>query len=408
MIAFDEFLIAQEFVEPINSKQISVTDAYTYYWSYVEDKKIWGLEELADDECRALLIDWHPVLMQLVPYLELPRAKEVVRVIRKPYFKVKKMIHGRDYNPMIDNLFSAFELMDNFDNKKPTKKIVSEMIRLSESYFHGFQHDALDRIALVGENVIPFELAQEFFDSITYLGDLYSEQWVYHLKGRKDLKKLDLTKNREIVEDYSNRFIADVDELTNILLKIGTSESKALIKNYLKSPTNFGWRTDAFKMIDKNKDLYPLAADLYHEYEQELKLHINSDGSFRAYFGINHTKSTFLRPPPAKDIGLFIPFVNADGSVDGKEVFNNNLNLDYNDPHNEFNVLRVIAERLGIRKLFPLLHGREIVGRNNFALLRSPVMRAIYTTHQYFKPYGYAAPEKFSFPKPSLFQSCQE
>ncbi|MEE9525788.1 MAG: HEAT repeat domain-containing protein [Candidatus Woesearchaeota archaeon] len=128
MLAFDEFLIAQEFTDAINNDEISIEDAYNHYWSYKEDKELWGLEDLA--ECRAILPDWSPILTYMVSELNEDKAAELAELVSNSYLSADKILTDEDYNPFFDNGLLALRLinvkeLDNHPSKEGLYKAFS-------------------------------------------------------------------------------------------------------------------------------------------------------------------------------------------------------------------------------------------------------------------------------------------
>jgi hypothetical protein len=98
-----DFFLAKSFAEKINSEKLSVNDAYVNYWSYVEDKELWGLENLADDDCRAVLPDLKSSLSYLFQMLNKNDSEEFLQIFRAAHLKSKLVLDEDNYLPFSED-----------------------------------------------------------------------------------------------------------------------------------------------------------------------------------------------------------------------------------------------------------------------------------------------------------------
>jgi hypothetical protein len=97
MLSLAEQSVAEEFAVEINSGRLSVQDAYRNFWSYEEDAKLWGLPQ--DQEWRALMPAWNPILLQMAGILDEDKAQELVDVVGESYVKANLVLSEESYNP---------------------------------------------------------------------------------------------------------------------------------------------------------------------------------------------------------------------------------------------------------------------------------------------------------------------
>jgi hypothetical protein len=102
---YKEYFLAKFFADRINNNKLSIKDAYQKFWSYVEDKKLWDLEKLSDDECRALLPAWNNVLLYLAGMLKAEKARTFVSIASRSYKVAEKKLNSEEYNPFFDNIY---------------------------------------------------------------------------------------------------------------------------------------------------------------------------------------------------------------------------------------------------------------------------------------------------------------
>jgi len=117
MFSLGEELVAEDFAAEINSGRLSVETAWRDYWSYVEDKELWGLEGLADDDYRAILPPWRKTLFSLAALLKKEKAGELVEVLSKNYFTAKKALQDNHYNPFFWDLYASLRILGLSDIK---------------------------------------------------------------------------------------------------------------------------------------------------------------------------------------------------------------------------------------------------------------------------------------------------
>lgn len=115
---YRDFFIAKYFAEEINSGRMSVKDAYVNYWSYVEDKKLWGLEALDDEDCRALLPAWKNIFPFLVEQLNYDKIHELTRYISKNYLHALEKLSDGVYNPFEEDIYFLVELAANITDEQ--------------------------------------------------------------------------------------------------------------------------------------------------------------------------------------------------------------------------------------------------------------------------------------------------
>ena len=95
-----DFFLASWFAEHINSGQLSIEDAYRDYWSYVEDKELWGLADLANDGCRAILPAWKNVLSYLLSQLNLDNQTSMMQILTFSYFNARPILE--ENTPLVE------------------------------------------------------------------------------------------------------------------------------------------------------------------------------------------------------------------------------------------------------------------------------------------------------------------
>ncbi|MDP2749768.1 MAG: hypothetical protein Q8O89_02970 [Nanoarchaeota archaeon] len=122
MVSFNEQLVAQEFADEINSGRISVRDAYNYFWSYEEDKELWGVGG------RALLPAWQTIMLAVASTLKQEKAQELVEIVNESYFHARIETGKQRYNPFLANLFFAAKRVGHTNiHKKSINKIVEAL-----------------------------------------------------------------------------------------------------------------------------------------------------------------------------------------------------------------------------------------------------------------------------------------
>jgi hypothetical protein len=99
MVSMQEQMVAQEFAREINFGRLSVEDAYIYFWSYVEDKKLWDLVGMEDDDCRSLLPEWKVTVGLINRMIPEDKRKELSDVLTNSYKKAKQVLGRKRYNP---------------------------------------------------------------------------------------------------------------------------------------------------------------------------------------------------------------------------------------------------------------------------------------------------------------------
>lgn len=146
MISLNELFVAEEFAREINSGRLTVKDAYLNFWSYIEDKKLWDLENLHDDDCRVVLPAWENTLYHITSLLNVNSAEELVDIIAKPYFLSRSYFSDKEYNPFSNGCRLAAKLTSN--NEDLRKKESNFMNTLLSLVFEGVPtHEVLDYIA---------------------------------------------------------------------------------------------------------------------------------------------------------------------------------------------------------------------------------------------------------------------
>jgi len=111
-VPFNEELTAELFAEDINAGQLSIEDTYKYFWSYEEDAELWGLQDLCDDDCRALLPTWRNLVSNIGSSIENDKVKEFVEVVIDSYIHTKQKFLGEEYNPFLGELLFITRIID--------------------------------------------------------------------------------------------------------------------------------------------------------------------------------------------------------------------------------------------------------------------------------------------------------
>jgi len=106
-----DFFLAMRYAAMINSGELTVDAAWRTDWSYVEDKELWDLESLTDDNCRQLHPSFRNVLYFLSGTLDEDKSVELFTVLSKNYFKVQEQLSPNDYNSMSADLCFACHLV---------------------------------------------------------------------------------------------------------------------------------------------------------------------------------------------------------------------------------------------------------------------------------------------------------
>ena len=118
MFSFQEQLTAQKFAKEINSGKLSVEDAYRYFWSYEEDKELWGLPE--GQECMALLPRYKNMLGYIINDLDSRKASELVDIIDRTYQDHEN--HFYHYNPFSEDHDFSVQLNINSRHYADSKR----------------------------------------------------------------------------------------------------------------------------------------------------------------------------------------------------------------------------------------------------------------------------------------------
>ncbi len=130
---WQEYFTAKYFAERINSGELSVKDCWLNYWSYPEDKELWELEALADEECRGLLPRWQSILLDLAEMLEVDKCNELLDNLAESYFRCEEILGSREphYNPFSDNLLFAAKVV----GKHPESDFL-DIKKIKDELFH--------------------------------------------------------------------------------------------------------------------------------------------------------------------------------------------------------------------------------------------------------------------------------
>jgi hypothetical protein len=92
MFSLGEELVAEEFTRHINSGWLSISEAYNNYWSYVEDKRLWGLEQWDDISCRCLLPGWERIIISTAQKIDNSKIVELLDVISQDYMLYERKL----------------------------------------------------------------------------------------------------------------------------------------------------------------------------------------------------------------------------------------------------------------------------------------------------------------------------
>jgi HEAT repeat protein len=147
-----EFFAAKYFADKINSGLLSVDEAYRDYWTYVEDKALWRLEDLSDDECRVLLPAYRPMLPHFASFVQQEKFGNLVEIIGNNYLKCKEHLHAQQSNPLADDLFLVVGQVGQAGIGIIDKVLEILEITSRDSFRENRQETArcLDRIARLG------------------------------------------------------------------------------------------------------------------------------------------------------------------------------------------------------------------------------------------------------------------
>ncbi|MDP2749993.1 MAG: HEAT repeat domain-containing protein, partial [Nanoarchaeota archaeon] len=249
MVSFNEQLTAQEFAAEINSGRLSVREAYDNFWSYEEDKELWGVEG------KSLLPDCKKVLIGTATMLESEKCHELISIVAESYFNTKKdgQENGqiRIYSPFISDLVLASKLITN----DPRKEIIK----------NDFVTDEISRLASecwIGDDL--FDVSVDVSDSplIKYM--------VWHAVGQNDMRLLD-----KIEKIGQNAIPALINYMTDkstcrrshpmsVLANIGGEKVFQFLMDYAKNRNNTK-REYAAEHLGKfnDKKAVPLLIELY-------------------------------------------------------------------------------------------------------------------------------------------------
>ncbi len=126
---FEEFFLARWFADQINNGELTVGEAWNDYLSYQEDKKIWGLEDLTDKECRAFRPEIKNTLVFLVGMMDEEKSTEIIDTLSKGYLKAEEKLDDYGYNPFFNNLILASNLVKESGIEEGFDQITDALIK---------------------------------------------------------------------------------------------------------------------------------------------------------------------------------------------------------------------------------------------------------------------------------------
>ncbi|MDP2749769.1 MAG: HEAT repeat domain-containing protein [Nanoarchaeota archaeon] len=235
MISFNEQLVAQEFADEIKSGRLSVRDAYNNFWSYEEDKELWGVEG------RALLPAWQKVIMSMGPVLEKGRLDELVKVVSDDYFKTKSNFKKRQYNPFLSDLSLASQFVVFMEETNPEVHHLMDEMRLKiKSKCETQAREILTSFVKVGEKSLP------------YLMEYISNQKNSHLDfALNALGEIGSKKSLDFLVKYiSDSSNSHINRAIVALGKIGDESILPLLREFLLDE-KCSYQEQVFHAIDK-------------------------------------------------------------------------------------------------------------------------------------------------------------
>jgi hypothetical protein len=195
--SFQDVLTANQFALEINSGQLSIKDAWMHYWSYTEDKKLWQLEDLADDCCRSALPSALQIIKFTIPLIDRSRAKELYALVTNSYF--------------------VLEERKKSDAAKKTVSRRSFLSRIAKMIKLGKSHEEISKKEDYRFN--PF--LDTMFSFFAYIADVAKDEDIKHITDLV-VDSIENTKD----EVLPNRYFFDIlgrignMEATNALLRI--------------------------------------------------------------------------------------------------------------------------------------------------------------------------------------------
>ncbi len=188
-VPFDEEITVELFANEINLGRLSVRDAYINFWSYVEDKELWGLERFEDEDLRAILPAWDSILVSMSHLLSEDNLNKFLEEIVKPYFAVKEVqrffgpsySNAQDYNPFVHNLAIATAILSQSKRDVHNVDLVKKILIEIES--------GLPAAGFAINNVDRDQVVEGVYSAVGYnkdiVGHLYSKAEFFGI-NRKD------------------------------------------------------------------------------------------------------------------------------------------------------------------------------------------------------------------------------
>jgi hypothetical protein len=151
MLSLGEELVAEEFAQEINAGRISIEDAYKHFWSYVEDKELWGLNVLSDEDCRALLPAWRNVFIDLFEIIDYNLKIKFSYLTTKNSFNFQSLFGQskifEHYSPFEDDLFLTARLfLSNFNQNQSLHEDCLAQLPLDLLEYMNLFYDNLKRV----------------------------------------------------------------------------------------------------------------------------------------------------------------------------------------------------------------------------------------------------------------------
>ena len=151
MFSFQEQLTAQKFAKDINSGRISVEYAYMHFWSYEEDRDLWGLPK--GSESRNLLPAWKNIVLKVYNLCDRSKKDAMFDAITRSYLdtrgKLEKTSVKLDqtqsnpletfetewFNPFFEDMYYAFLMIRQKKGKRGIEKDIENIVRKEESRY---------------------------------------------------------------------------------------------------------------------------------------------------------------------------------------------------------------------------------------------------------------------------------
>ncbi|MEE9525787.1 MAG: HEAT repeat domain-containing protein [Candidatus Woesearchaeota archaeon] len=216
MHAFDEPLIAQEFLEAINNDEISVEDAYEHYWGYTVSKYKKEFRKYDNsDKLKILSLFWKRILLNMAPKLYPKKVDQITNFILEPYLEAKKISEAvKDY--FLDRLYFAIKFKNSSSNKEWSNadffsdQFIDEL-KNNEELSKPWKPDLM-RNALIS-TLIDIGRPKDMDYIFAYLREHAGGRSTIHVTG--ELNGIRMENSKPLVEQTIERFKQDILKFSN-------------------------------------------------------------------------------------------------------------------------------------------------------------------------------------------------